>query len=274
MEKVVFQDFQKAMPLSKIELSERNVRKTRVEAGLEELKASIQGIDLIQPVIVFDKGKGGMYKLIVGQRRYEAVKALGRTTIPALIIRPMTARGATIVSFDENTHKRDLPYDDTIAVCSELFEELGGSKFDRIRKIAVTLAISPQTVAKYLSYRLIPKEVQQLVAEEKLTRSVAFRITTAFWPNADKIIRIAKQATRMTKSEWGRLLDIGIKNPKASVEAIVEQALKAPPVREIVLVVESEVYKHLEVIAEKREMEVADLVKSQIDKLLEEEEGQ
>jgi ParB family chromosome partitioning protein len=272
MEKVVFQDFEKALPLSRIELSERNVRKTRQKAGLEELKASIQGIDLIQPVIVFERGTGKKYKLIVGQRRYEAFKELGRTTIPALIIRPMSARGATIVSFDENAHKRDLPYDDTIAVCSELFEELGGPKFDRIRKIAVTLAISPQTVAKYLSYRLIPKEVQQLVTEGKLSRSVAFKITTSFWPNAEKITRIAKQATRMTRSEWERLLDIGQKNPKASVEAIVEEAMKPPRVREIVLVVESAIYEHLERIAHNRNMEVDDLVKSQIEKLLEEEE--
>jgi ParB/RepB/Spo0J family partition protein len=273
MEKVVFQDFKRALPLNEIELSEANVRKTSPKAGLEGLKASIQGINLIQPVIVFDRGKGQKYKLIVGQRRYEAFKELGKTTIPALIINPMSRRDATIVSFGENIHKRDLSYDDTIAVCSELFDELGGPKFSRIRKIALTLSISPKTVATYLSYRLVPKEVQRLVSQGKLRREVAFKITTGFWPNEERIIYIAKQATRMTKSEWERVLDIGKKKPKAPVEEIVAEALKPPRVREIVLVVESGIYDILERIAGKRNMEVNDLVKSQIDKLIEEEEG-
>jgi hypothetical protein len=75
----------------------------------------------------------------------------------------------------------------------------------------------------------------------------------------------------MTKLEWERALDIGKKKPRASAEEIVEEAKKAPPVREIVLVVDSDLYEVLEKIAGKRSMEVTDLVRSQIDRLLEEE---
>ncbi|MGH9918893.1 MAG: ParB/RepB/Spo0J family partition protein, partial [Nitrososphaerales archaeon] len=67
-----------------IDVSPDNVRKSKVNVGLEELKASIEHIGLIQPVIVEQTGE--RYSLIVGQRRFEACKALGKTTIPALII--------------------------------------------------------------------------------------------------------------------------------------------------------------------------------------------
>ena len=76
--------FNRELPIDQIDLSPDNVRKTKVGVGLEELKASIQKIGLIQPIIVMRSGD--RYKLIVGQRRWEACKALGKTTIPALIV--------------------------------------------------------------------------------------------------------------------------------------------------------------------------------------------
>jgi len=270
MEKLTFRGFNPKLPIDKIDISDSNVRKSQRNAGLEELKASVNALNLIQPVIVIQKGD--RYRLIVGQRRYLAFKEMGKTTIPALIINPLSEARQSMVSFTENIHRRALPYDDTIRVCSELFEEYPGPKMQRTRRIALELAISPQTVARYLSYKLVPEELQTMVAEGELSRVLAFKITTAFWPNTGKIVRIAKSAARLTKLEKQRVLEFGRKNPKASVEEIIEEAKKPSRLVEIVVPIDPEHYNLLEQIAKKRQMDIPELIMSQINELLSEEE--
>jgi len=82
---------------------------------------SIENFGLIHPVIVVPKGN--RYRLLVGQRRFSAFQSLNRITIHAIIIKPLTLKTERIVSFGENIHRRKLPYNDTIAVCEELFKD-------------------------------------------------------------------------------------------------------------------------------------------------------
>jgi ParB/RepB/Spo0J family partition protein len=267
-EEVVIRDFNPKVPLSLIDLAEGNVRHSQQRAGLEALKSSIEKFGLIHPVIVIPKG--GRYMLLVGQRRLLAFQSLKRTTIPAIIIEPMNLKGQRIVSFGENIHRRKLPYDDTIRVCDELYKETKGSKFQRIQKIAEQLGIAPQTVSKYLAYKLVPSQVQKLVTGGKLSAERAYSVTSAFWPNKEKIIKIANYMTRLTKPELERALDIGRRNPEAAPEDIVEEAKKSPP-PPIVISVERESYDLLQKIAAQRKTDVPSLVKNMIDDFLKEE---
>jgi ParB/RepB/Spo0J family partition protein len=209
----------------------------------------------------------------VGQRRFLAFQELGRKEIPAIVIGSVGETTETVVSFGENIHRRALPYDDTIKVCDELFENSKGEKFERVQAIAKTLGISPQTVSKYLSYRLVPDEVRKLVTEEKLGASVAYRITSAFWPNTEKIVRIAEQMTKMTKSEWERALTIGRKKPDASPEEIVREAKKPQVVFELVIPLDSDTNRLLSRVAKQRNVDEVTLVKSLIDDFLEGEQN-
>jgi ParB family chromosome partitioning protein len=266
-EKVKFKKYMPALSMNKIEVAESNVRRTRRNSKLEELKASITRFGLIHPVIVIQKGD--KYKLIVGQRRYLAFQALGKTTIPALIIGSMNPTGQSVVSFVENIHRRDLPYEDTIAICSMLFTEYGGPKVDRIRRISEELGIPHNTVSKYLSYMLIPSGVRKLVEEDKLTRDQAYRVTDAFFPNKEKIIKIASRITRLTKEERDRALEYGKDKPRAGEEEILEEALKpAPNTFELVIPIELETYDLLTKAAKKRGTDVVNFVKSKIEELM------
>lgn len=267
-EEVVIEDFKPDLPMSLIEgISKGNVRQSQQGAGLEALKTSIQNFGLIHPVIVIPKGR--RYKLLVGQRRFLAFQSLKKTTIPAIIMRPISLKGQRIISFGENIQRRKLPYDDTIRVCDQLYNETSGLKSKRIEKIAKSLGIGLGTVAKYLAYRLVPPEVQKLVPS-KLSAERAYRITTAFWPNTKKIIKIANYATTLSKPELERALDIGKKNANVSPEDIVEEAKKPPP-PPIVISVDRDSYNLLTEIAAKRKTGVTDLVKSIIDDFIKEE---
>jgi len=214
--------------------------------------------------------KGQRYKLVVGQRRLLAFQSLGRDTIPAIIVKPIGVRGQRIVSFGENIHRRKLPYDDTIKVCEELYKETTGSKFQRVQKIAESLGIHPRTVSQYLAYKLIPNEVQRLVTEGKLSAKRAYAVTSAFWPNKEKIIKIANYMTRLTKPELERALDIGRKKPDASPEEIVEEAKRSPP-PPITISFDRESYRLLQEIANARKVEVVDLIKTVVDDFIKEE---
>ena len=268
LEKIKIREF-KEVPLSLINIAESNVRRTRQKSGLEELKTSIQKLGLIQPIILIEKD--GEYKLVVGQRRYFAFQELGKEKIPSIIIDSIGSTTQKVISFGENIHRKALPYDDTIQVCNELFESSTGETLERIERIAKTLGISTQTVSKYLSYRLIPGEVRQLVDEKKLSASVAFRITTAFWPNTEKIVRVSQYMTKMTKSEWERALTIGRKKPELAPEDIAREA-KIPQLSfELVIPLDNETNELLAGIAKKRKMDTVTLVRNLIDEFLESE---
>ena len=254
------------LPIDKIDVADTNVRKTQLDSRIEELKASIIRFGLLHPVIVIPKGD--RFKLVVGQRRYRAFKSLDKTKIPALIIGPIDPTEQSIISFAENIHRRDLPYEDSIQVCTQLFKEYGGSKVDRIRRISEELGIPPQTVRMYLSYVLIPLEVRKLVEADLITRGQAKRVTEAFFPNNEKIIKVANRITRLTKEERDRALEFGKKKPKADVDEILDEALKPPKVFELVIPLEMDTYHLLEKIAEKRKTDVVGFLKEKIEELL------
>jgi ParB/RepB/Spo0J family partition protein len=269
MKQVTFKKLILNLSINKIDVAEENVRKLQLETGLEDLKSSIGELSLIQPVIVI--AKGDRYKLIVGQRRFLAAKALGRTTIPALIIEPMDSTSQTIVSFGENVHRRKLPYEDTIRVCDELFKEYTGTKSEKINKIVKTLGLSRGSVTKYLAHKLIPPEVQRLVSSGKLSQDIAFRITSAYFPDNQKIIAIAKNAARLTKSETRRAIDYGAKKSNATLNEIMEYAKNPPATIEITIQIEPDTEILLKKIAKKKGSTVADVVKDAISRAIEDE---
>ena len=260
-----------SIPLDKIDISESNVRKTQIRVGLEALKASILQLGLIHPIIVVeDSDNPEKFKLIVGQRRYYAFEELEIETIPALIINSVNSITEEITSFSENIHRRKLSYDDTIRICVRLFDDATGDEFTKIKNISKIIGISPNTVSKYLSYRLVPEEVREFVPS-KMSAKLAYRITSVFWPNTEKIIAIAKRVTRMTRSEWTRVLDIREKSPDTSIEDIIEESRKARTIYELKIPLSLETRNHLSNIAEERHMDIIDLVKNLIEDFLESE---
>ncbi|MFZ0892503.1 MAG: ParB/RepB/Spo0J family partition protein [Thermoplasmata archaeon] len=269
-EEVVFTKFEPELDISKIQLGPKNVRQTEPEAGLEDLKGSISRLGLIQPIVVIRKGDH--YDLIAGQRRYLAFKEMNRPTIPALAIAPVTDLAEEMISFGENIHRRQLPYDDTIRVCDALYRNYTGTAVSRVKKIAQDLGVSMGTVSRYLSYRLVPDSVQRLVTGKKLSAQLAYRITSAFWPNVGMIEAIALEATRMTKPEQDRALEVGRKNPRATPKQVVEAARKVPVRFDVMVPIDAPTYSVLQREADKRKTDVAGLIRALIDRFVEEGE--
>ncbi len=262
---------QRNIPLNQITVSEENVRKTDRSKDVEKLQESIKKFGLIQPIVVIEDGAN--YKLIVGQRRYLAFKNLQKTSIPALIIKPLNRKLQQIVSFGENIHRRSLPYTDTIELCKTLFKDYQGmTKTKRISAISDDLGISTSTVSKYLAADLIPDDIKKLVEERKLNRDLAYEITSAHYPNVKKITTIVGHVTRLTKEERNRVADYGSKNPSASTDQILDYARKPPRMIKLTIHIEHNLNSRLEKLSNKQNTTVSGIVKDAINKYLDEEE--
>ena len=80
-------------------------RKNFDESGIRELALSIKENGLIQPVVV--RKDGDKYELIVGERRYKAVKKAGLTEIPAFV-KDYSEDKLIEIALIENIQREDL----------------------------------------------------------------------------------------------------------------------------------------------------------------------
>ena len=82
----------------------------RKELGnLEELKDSLRTYGLLNPVTINSK-----YELIAGQRRLEAAKALGWTSINANILSELTEVQELEIELEENNQRKEFLNDELL----------------------------------------------------------------------------------------------------------------------------------------------------------------
>lgn len=268
MDKVKIREFIAKLPLDQIDVSKANVRITEQNAGLEELKGNIERIGLIQPIIVLEK-QNKRYEVLVGQRRCLALNAAHEKTIPAIIIHNIDELSKRIISLSENEQRRPIPYSDAIEACNALFKAYPGKPNDKIKNIARDLSLPISFVTKYLAYELVPKQVREMVEERKLTPNQAYKITTALWPNEEKIIKVAEYRSQLTTPEWKRALTISQDNPKLTPDEIIDAAKKAPDFINFGIVLEKKQAEKLIRLAKDRKMTPEDLIEDAITTLLE-----
>ena len=92
-----------------IDLIQRNPRQPREKFDIEELEnlaASIREHGVIQPLIVAP-GKNGIYVLIAGERRLQASRKAGLSTVP-VVIRHATDQQLLELALVENVQRADL----------------------------------------------------------------------------------------------------------------------------------------------------------------------
>lgn len=274
MKKIVYKEHRE-IPLGDIEVSPYNARNEEQYAGIEELKNSIEKFGLISPVVVIEKKhQKGKFELIVGQRRYLAFEKLGRKTIPANVIGDLSKDEKTLVSFAENMHRRELNFNDTMAVCEALFDKYKGGKKERIIQISKDIGISISTISKYLGYKLIPEKVRDLVNQDKINRTQAAKITETFWPDTKKIEAVAKELAGRTRSEWKRALNYSKKKKSASVSEIVEAAEKTETTAKMTIEIDKDHVTQLQRIADnrskklQREVEIQEIIEEAISEFI------
>lgn len=138
------------IPINDIRVSNANVRKDlqagNEDTGLRDLANSIRENGLLSPITVKPL-TGGIYDLIIGQRRFLACRdELGWDTIPATVREGLDDTAAVVISLVENVQRADMAPIDKAKAFQGIYSQYGD-----YNRVAKETGVSAQTIRKYLS---------------------------------------------------------------------------------------------------------------------------
>jgi ParB family transcriptional regulator, chromosome partitioning protein len=170
------------IPLSEIETNPFQPRQYFDEVALLELSESIKVHGIIQPVTV-RKLTANQYQLISGERRFQASKLAGLTSIPAYV-RLADDQQMLEMALIENIQRENLnpieialSYQRLIFECNLKQEELG----DRVGK-------NRSTVTNYLRLLKLPPDIQIALRDGRLSMGHARAIINIESPESQLFI--------------------------------------------------------------------------------------
>ena len=112
----------KIIEMAKIK-SGKNIRNER-DTDIQELADSIEANGLINPIMVKAIG-GGLYEVVAGHRRYEAVKRLGLPHIECNITDETSERDLMLAQIAENVQRKDMSALELVACFDDLKKRFG-----------------------------------------------------------------------------------------------------------------------------------------------------
>lgn len=133
-------------------------RTTFEPEGLEELQASIRAHGFLQPVVV--RKQGEHFELVAGERRLRAARALGLTTIPALVRSDFADEQMLEVALVENVQRRDLDALEKARGYARMMEDLGLTQ----DQVAERVGLKRSSVANHLRLLELPVQAQEAVS--------------------------------------------------------------------------------------------------------------
>ena len=170
--------------ISEIKPNKGQPRKTFRPEELAELTDSIKQNGVLQPLLVRKKGTG--YEIVAGERRYQAAKAAGLTEVP-VVIRDISDDDVFKLALIENLQRSDLSPLEEAQGYRQLIKEKGLTQ----EELAKLLSKSRSAITNTLRLLDLPKEVQELVEEGKLTAGHARAILAV--PSEEGRIQLAQK---------------------------------------------------------------------------------
>src|SRR5699024_12025895 len=117
---------------------------------------------ILQPIVLRKTISG--YNIVVGERRFRASKLAGSTTIPA-IVKVLSDEDMMELAVIENLQREDLNAIEEAESYSKLMDELAITQ----QEVAQRLSISRQYIANMLRLLQLPKDITQIVKDNKLS---------------------------------------------------------------------------------------------------------
>lgn len=149
--------------LNMLEASNFQPRHDFDKEALDALAASVKEKGVLQPLLVRDK-KDGTYEIIAGERRFRAAKQAGLTEVP-VIVKEMDDREVLEVALVENLLRENLSSIEEAEGLQRLINEFSHTQ----EALSEIIGKSRSYITNTLRLLSLPKEVQQLVREGKLT---------------------------------------------------------------------------------------------------------
>jgi ParB/RepB/Spo0J family partition protein len=160
----------KTIPLSALQPSADNPRRSFDEDEQEQLTLSIEADGLLQPVIVRPTDTG--FQVVAGERRRRAAASAGLQDVPA-VIRHLSDREAFLLSLKENLVRSDLSIIEEAEAYLRLRDHYGWKGNDIAREFQLPLdylysmlqlAAGCEALKRAVEQGRIPKTVAYLIA--------------------------------------------------------------------------------------------------------------
>lgn len=129
---------------------------------LSELAQSIRTNGIIQPLVV--RKAGDRYQLVAGERRWRAAKLAGVQQVP-VVVRDIPDNRLLEITLIENIQREDLNPIETANAFARLGSELALSP----EEIGRRTGKDRTTITNFLRLLQLPADLQQLVAERRLS---------------------------------------------------------------------------------------------------------
>jgi ParB family chromosome partitioning protein len=204
------------IPVDSITISEENVRKTVRDESVRELAESIRSEGLLQPVVVTPTENG--YELIIGQRRFLAVKSLGWDSVPAVILPRREARERLLASLTENVQREDLPPSERARAVVRLVEHYGSYE-----EVARRLGYSEGTIRRWTALHGLWPELKEYVDAGRLTDQEALQLMRAPL-SREQAVEVAKEIMGLPADVRRRAIAIARQGRASQAKQIVSQA--------------------------------------------------
>lgn len=153
---------QRELDIDLLEPNRFQPRQTFSEVRLDELAQSIRTHGFIQPIVV--RRAGDRYQIIAGERRWRAAQRLGLARVPVMV-KSVSDDKLLEVSLIENIQRENLNPIEEAKAYHRLSHEFGLTQ----EQVAQRTSKDRSTVTNFLRLLKLPKEVQLMVSEDRLS---------------------------------------------------------------------------------------------------------
>lgn len=150
------------LPIESIAANPLQPRRIFHTERMEELAQSIRANGIIQPLVV--RRHGEQFQLVAGERRWRAAKIAGLARVPA-VIQDIPDERLLEITLIENIQREDLNPIETALAFDRLVRELQLNH----EEIGRRTGKDRSTIANLIRLLQLPPDVQQLIAERRLS---------------------------------------------------------------------------------------------------------
>ncbi|MFK7985370.1 MAG: ParB/RepB/Spo0J family partition protein [Sandaracinaceae bacterium] len=202
------------------------------DVALNELAASITELGVLEPILVRQRGQGGGYEIIAGERRWRAAQRAGLRQVP-VFVRELGTVEAFEAALVENLQREDLNPIETARAFHRLVDEHGHTQ----ESVATRVGKDRSTVANALRLLKLPEAVLGLLEDGQLSEGHGRTLLGA--PSAAAMRRLAHAAI---KDGWSvRETERRVRAENRPVEKASSSKTKSANVRDL----ESRLRRHL-----------------------------
>lgn len=179
------------LDIHKVEPNRDQPRKQFDQEKLEALSSSIKEHGVVQPLIVTKKDD--YYQIVAGERRWRAAKMAGLRKVP-VVIRDYDEIQVEQIALVENLQREDLNPVEEAAGYQQLMDRYGLTQEEVSQKIGK----SRPAVANSLRLLSLPKEIQKMLMEDKLSAGHARALLSM--EDSSKMLSLAKETAEKSLS--------------------------------------------------------------------------